>query len=152
MESASKGTETSDPSAAGSSPPSGDALRITALLAIAELRHPHLATLRRAASGPGYEIEPFPGLTFVDLAESVAYDPALALRVRVRILLDVLSGLAALHRAKQDGKDIGFVHGEVAPHNIAVGRDGIGRLVPLAASHWSDPPVPASESLGYVAP
>src|SRR5258706_4669616 len=130
MESASKGTETSDPNAGASSPPSGDAVRISALTTIAELRHPHLAALRPTPSGVGFEVEPSPGLTFVELAESVSDDAALGLRVRVRVLLDVLSGLAALHRAKQEGKNIGFVHGEVAPHNITVGRDGLRRLVP----------------------
>jgi len=74
------------------------------------------------------------------------------LRVQVRLLLDALSGLAALHQAKLNGKPLSFVHGEFAPHNILVGRDGIARLIPLVKSHWMDPPVPAPESLGYVAP
>ena len=48
----------------------------------------------------------------------------LPLRISLRILLDVLSGIAAIHHAKHEGKPIGFVHGEVAPANIIVGRDG----------------------------
>jgi serine/threonine-protein kinase len=116
------------------------------------MRHPHLATLQPAPTGNGFELEPSDGLSLEKLVEGPNGEGRLALRIRVRILLDVLSGLAALHRAKVDGKPIGFVHGEVAPHNIIVGRDGLGRLVPLVQSHWSTPPVPAEESLGYVAP
>src|SRR5258708_9664533 len=54
------------------------------------------------------------------------------LRISLRILLDVLSGIAAIHHAKRDGKPIGFVHGEVAPANIIVGCDGAARLLPLS--------------------
>jgi serine/threonine-protein kinase len=152
MESTSKREGPSDTEVEGSTPTSTHDVLFPALGAIAALHHPHLATLRRAASGTGFELVEEPGLSLEKLIEGPNGEGRLALRIRVRILLDVFSGLAALHRAKVDEKPIGFVHGEVAPHNILVGRDGVGKLVPLVESHWSTPPVPAEASLGYVAP
>jgi serine/threonine-protein kinase len=72
--------------------------------------------------------------------------------VAVRILLDALSGLAALHHVKVGGRPAGFVHGEVTPSNIIVGPDGIGRLVPLVPSHWDDTAPPSADATGYTAP
>jgi hypothetical protein len=136
----------------GGPPGESGVARFPALRAVSELHHPHLVAMRRASAGPGFEPEARGGLTLAQLGEGPNGVGVLTLRIRLRVLLDALSGLAALHRVKLDGEPIGFVHGEVAPHNITVGRDGIGRLVPLVESHWSSPPVPAPESLGYVAP
>jgi hypothetical protein len=47
----------------------------------------------------------------------------------VRLLLDVLSGLAALHEVVTDGR--AFVHGHVSPQHIYVDEHGTARLVPL---------------------
>src|SRR5437763_17217821 len=105
----------------GSSPTSAHDVRFPALRAISELRHRHLAPLQRAPAGPGFDLGETSGLSLAKLVEGPNGEGRLALRFRVRILLDVLSGLAALHRAKLDGAPIGFVHGEVAPHNIFVG-------------------------------
>lgn len=51
----------------------------------------------------------------------------------VRLRLDVLSGLSALHEDLEGG--VGFVHGEVSPRHIYVGPDGTARLVPLLSRH-----------------
>jgi len=161
MESSSKGGPPGVPGREGSSPPSpppGTSQRheqdvhFQALHAISELRHPHLVAMRRASAGAGFEPAAPDGLSLAQLDEDSNGVGVLTLPTRLRVLLDALSGLAALHHAKLHGRPIGFVHGEVAPHNITVGRDGIGRLVPLVESHWSTPPLPSPESLGYVAP
>jgi len=64
------------------------------------------------------------------------------------LLLDVLSGLSALHALVEDG--CGFVHGEVSPRYIYVGDNGRARLVPLVARHGSRPTLPTAS--GYAAP
>src|SRR5215471_11216454 len=124
MESSFKSGGANDVDAEGSSPASADDVRFPALRAVGELRHPHLTPLTRASTGQGFELEDADGISLSKLIEGPNGEGRLALRIRVRILLDVLSGLAALHRAKLDGKPIGFVHDEVASQNIVVGRDG----------------------------
>jgi serine/threonine-protein kinase len=76
-----------------------------------------------------------------------ALDPAsLPLAVRVRVLVDVLGALSALH-----GAGDGIVHGEVTPSNVIVGFDGSSRLartlrLPERAARDVD------TARGYVAP
>jgi serine/threonine-protein kinase len=76
----------------------------------------------------------------------------LSLRIALRILLDAMSGLSALHRARGAGKPLGFVHGEVTPESIVVGKDGVARLIPLVKAHWSPSPPAPIHATGYTAP
>ena len=47
----------------------------------------------------------------------------------LRIALDALSGLAAVHAATDaDGEPLGILHRDVSTHNLLVGRDGVTRL------------------------
>src|SRR4051812_49591695 len=66
----------------------------------------------------------------------------------VRLLLDVLSGLAALHEVVTDGQ--AFAHGQVSPQNIYIDEHGTARLVPLLNGH-SMPSVKLEEP-AYAAP
>src|SRR5689334_16286847 len=86
---------------------------------VADLRHPHLTAMKSVPDG--VEPERASGCSLAELQQAAE----LPLRISLRILLDVLSGIAAIHHAKLDGKPMGFVHGEVAPANIIVGRDGV---------------------------
>lgn len=53
----------------------------------------------------------------------------LSVPVVLRIMTDVLSGLAAAHNLRDErGKWLGLVHRDVSPHNIMVGKDGVARL------------------------
>jgi eukaryotic-like serine/threonine-protein kinase len=63
-------------------------------------------------------------------------------------LLDVLSGLRALHEAELDGGP--FVHGSITPQYILLGEPGSARLVPVTSAHLM-PNVPRKPT-GYVAP
>jgi len=119
---------------------------------IADLRHPHLIFMRRSAEGSGFEPELAGGMSLGELSRSDAGWFPLPLRVSLRILLDAMSGLAAVHQATQNGKTVDFVHGEVAPSNIYVGRDGIGRLVPVLPAHWNETAAPNPDVTGYIAP
>lgn len=66
----------------------------------------------------------------------------------VRLLLDVLSGLAALHEVVADGEP--FVHGGVSPQNIYIDEHGTARLVPLLNIHLRGSLKP--EENAYAAP
>lgn len=78
--------------------------------------------------------------------------PPLPLPVLVRIMLDVLAGLHALHQLR-DGLNVplGAIHGELCPANVVVGRDGVTRIVNVLRRR----PVhiaASSEAVGYAAP
>lgn len=133
-------------------PPSSSDDHRTPLQVIADLPHPHLIVMRRSVEGVGFEPELAGGMSLAELSRSEAGWFPLPLRVGLRILLDALSGLAAVHQATQNGKPVDFVHGEVAPSNIFVGRDGIGRLVPVLPAHWNDRTQPNPDVTGYIAP
>src|SRR4051812_30582372 len=94
--------------------------RLAGLRAIADLRHPHLVPVRRSGEVE-FDLETESATSLAELSR----DRPLPLRFQVRLLLDALSGLAALHQAKLNGKPLSFVHGELAPRNILVGRDGV---------------------------
>src|SRR5262249_39397962 len=102
--------------AASLAPHGAEEKRLARVRAIAELRHPHLIVMRELEEG-GYVAEIGSGLTLSELQE--ARGP-LPLRVSLRILLDAMSGLSALHRARVGPKSLDFVHGEVTPDNIVV--------------------------------
>lgn len=75
----------------------------------------------------------------------------LPLAVTLRILLDVLSGLEALHSVRLAvGAPAGLVHAEVIPSNVIVGTNGVTRLIHAyrIASSWSQVP----DATRYVAP
>jgi serine/threonine-protein kinase len=69
----------------------------------------------------------------------------------LRILLDLLAGLTALHETQTEA-GIGFVHGELSPAFVRVDQQGIARLVPLAPWHFSADSSPLPEHVGHVAP
>ncbi len=47
----------------------------------------------------------------------------------LRIALDALSGLHAVHTARDvSGRDLSMLHRDVSPQNVIVGRDGVARL------------------------
>jgi serine/threonine-protein kinase len=144
--------ETEGAAVSASDPPPSSQDHRTPLQVIADLRHPHLIVMRRNADGPGYEPELAGGMSLAELSRSEAGWFPLPLRVTLRILLDALSGLASVHQATQNGNAIDFVHGEVAPSNIIVGRDGLGRLVPVLPAHWNDRAQPNPDVTGYIAP
>jgi serine/threonine-protein kinase len=129
-------------------PQGAEEKRVAVVQAIAELRHPHLVAMRERGDG-GYEADLGASRS---LAELQAARGPLPLRAALRILLDALSGLSALHRARVGAKNLDFVHGEVTPDNVIVGPDGVARLVPLVEAHWSPTPRDTPRARGYTAP
>jgi eukaryotic-like serine/threonine-protein kinase len=132
-----------------SPPPSGaeKALLIRRTQAVARLRHPNLVRLLPLPGGAG--LQPILGSAhkLSDFTLPAGTFKRFDLEQVVRLLLDVLSGLSALHEVVTDGQ--AFVHGEVCPQNIYVDEHGTARLVPLMNAHLA-PSRP--EPNGYVAP
>ncbi len=140
------------------------ALMLRDARSLAKNWHPNLARVRHVdLGGPDrpeltLATEWLDGATLSDLfAQARLHRPSLRgpplpLPVLLRILLDVLTGLHALHHLP-DGMNavIGAIHGELCPANIVVATDGCARLVNALRPrpvHVSE----RSEALGYAAP
>jgi serine/threonine protein kinase len=60
-------------------------------------------------------------------------------KISVSILADTLYGLHAAHEAKSErGEPLAIVHRDVSPHNILVGRDGMGRVLDFGVAKAAD--------------
>jgi hypothetical protein len=116
------------------------------LRAIAALRSPHLALVRPARIGLGFESTGVSQKTLLEIEELLGGPGRLSLPYSLRLLLDVLTGLGVLHRT------LGFVHGEVQPEHVILGEDGVGRLMPVVRAHWVRGEARAPERLYYLAP
>jgi hypothetical protein len=118
-----------------------------------DLVHPNLASVRGlwAHEGEILVVSEFvEGETFADLTQgaSTAFD-GMPFAVRLRILIDILGGLSALHSFEVGGEPL--VYGNLAPDNVVVGRDGHTRL--LGVCNLTPGRVsPASPTLSYIAP
>ncbi len=72
-------------------------------------------------------------------------DSSLGHALIARIVLDVLTGLTAIHGLREDAySTLSAYHGELCPANVVVGRDGVARLIgvlrpkPVRANVWSE--------------
>jgi len=94
----------------------------------------------------------------VDLAQLLTVAAPLPARIAVRIGLDVLSALHAVHGAcSPSGHSLRLVHRNVSPQNILIGADGATRLTDFGVARWSsDDAITAVGAVkgatGYVAP
>jgi eukaryotic-like serine/threonine-protein kinase len=115
--------------------------------AVARLRHPNLVRMLPLPGGAG--LQPILGEAhkLSDFTLPAGTFKRFDLEQVVRLLLDVLAGLTALHEVVTDGQ--AFVHGEVCPQNVYVDEHGTARLVPLLNGHLA-PARP--EATGYAAP
>lgn len=116
--------------------------------AVARLRHPNLVRILPLPGGAG--LSPVLGNAhrLADFTLPRGTFKRFELEQVVRLLIDVLSGLTALHEVESDG--VPFVHGLVSPQHIYVDEHGTARLVPLLPAHFSANA--KVERTGYVAP
>lgn len=132
-----------------SHPPSGaeKARLLRHSQAVARLRHPNLVRMLPLPGGAG--LSPILGGAhkLSDFTLPAGTFKRFDLEQVIRLMLDVLSGLAALHEVVSEGYQ--FVHGEVCPENIYVDEHGTARLVPLMNGHSGGF---KPESRGYAAP
>jgi eukaryotic-like serine/threonine-protein kinase len=133
-----------------SSPPSGAAKArlLRRAQAVARLRHPNLVRMLPLPGGAGLAPVLNNAKRLADFTLPAGTFKRFDLEQVVRLLLDVLSGLAALHEIEVDGSS--FVHAEVSPSHIYVDEHGTARLVPLMNAHMMVGAKP--EATGYVAP
>src|SRR5215216_3604815 len=103
---------------------------IASLRAIAALKSPHLALVRPARIGLGFESAGANQKTLAEVESLLGGPGRLSLPHALRWLLDVMNGLGVLHRT------LSFVHGEVQPEHVVLGEDGVGRLIPVVRAHW----------------
>jgi serine/threonine-protein kinase len=92
------------------------------------LRHPNVATVRdvwREGSELCIAMEFVEGETLEELRRVGAGGKEFTIEVGVRVIVDVLAALSAIHTTGQGGT----VHGEVTATNVIVGFDGTTRLV-----------------------
>jgi hypothetical protein len=119
-----------------------------AQLALARV-HPALAPQRRTSAG--YSLDGALGEHWFLLKPGRGF-ASYGLARALRMLLDVLAGLTALHDTQAES-GAGFVHGEVAPAMIRVDAHGIARLLPIAPWHWQSAGVQIfPDNLGHLAP
>jgi eukaryotic-like serine/threonine-protein kinase len=111
--------------------------------AVARLRHPNLVRLLPLPGGAGLSPVLGDARRLADFTLPAGTFKRFDLEQVVRLLLDVLSGLAALHEVVTDGR--AFVHGQVSPQHIYIDEHGTARLVPLLNGA-------KLEDAGYTAP
>jgi len=116
---------------AGQAGPERAAL-LASLRAISLLKNPNvlrLRELREDGSDIVLQSELIEGATLADL-RAARPEPPLELAAQLKVLLDVLSGLNAIHNLRDPkGTALGALHGDLAPTNIVVGLDGVARLI-----------------------
>jgi serine/threonine-protein kinase len=98
----------------------------------ARLRHPNVVAIRDVevdAEGVQIVTDYVDGASLAELADPAAGWTRAEPAVAIRIALDACEGLRALHELRDDdGRALGFVHGDVASRNVLVGFDGVARI------------------------
>jgi eukaryotic-like serine/threonine-protein kinase len=119
---------------------------------LTDLAHPNLAGIRAVLVTGGAVLvasDFVEGETYADLTKSKDAEARLPFRARLRVMLDILAGLDALHGFVHGARK--RVHGELAPDNVIVGVDGRARLVRVC-NLFPERVSPASPTLGFIAP
>jgi hypothetical protein len=119
---------------------------------ISTLANPHLARVRDVAVR-GDDLVVFGD--FIDGEKLTAFWRSgewLPLEIALRILLDVLTGVGALHALRDSNQQpMKLTHGEISPATILFGSDGVGRVLHAVARRAVDAR-PEAVSVAYLAP
>ena len=119
---------------------------------ISTLANPHLARVREVAVR-GDDLVVFGD--FIDGEKlSVFWRPGewLPLEIALRTLLDVLTGLGALHGLRDSNQQpMKLIHGEISPSTVLFGADGVARVLHAVARRAADATAEAA-STPYLAP
>lgn len=121
------------------------------LRALINLRHTNVGRLKEVVE-KDHEVTVVSHYTEGETLQALRAAGPIPLGVQLRILVDVLAGLAAIHGVKDSKlKPLGVVHGEVAPANIVIGTDGVPKIIQLCGVHAA-PGAHGADTLGYLAP
>ncbi len=119
---------------------------------ISTLANPHVARVREVAVR-GDDLVVFGD--FLDgekLARFWSPGEWLPLEMALRVLLDVLTGVGALHALRDSNQQpMKLTHGEISPATILFGSDGVARVLHAVARRAPDA-TPEAASLPYLAP
>ncbi len=123
------------------------------------LTHPNLVSVLDSGeykNQPYLVMEYVEGSSLVDLLDGTKGLPG---DVVVSVMIDVLRGLHFAHElADADGRPLCLVHGDVSPHNILLGVDGVARLADFGTARIKsdlpplEPVVQTVGKPGYQAP
>ncbi|MEO7109202.1 MAG: protein kinase [Polyangiaceae bacterium] len=131
---------------------------------LAQVRHPNICRIRDVIvtkTSISIASDYAEGETLAELLvlDAAAESKRIGLPEQLRILVDVLSGMSAIHLAPElvggsAKNDATPFHGAIHPRNIVVGADGSARLVRVvrAPQASSDASERAIEEPGYAAP
>lgn len=139
------------------SPRAFTALRREAVIS-ASVRHPHTIAVLDLVHEAGELFVVMEHVLGDDLAQLLTVVAPLPARVAVRIALDVLSALNAVHSAcSPSGHSLQLLHRDVSPQNILIGVDGAARLTDFGVARClSDDAITVVGAVkgatGYVAP
>jgi serine/threonine-protein kinase len=119
---------------------------------LATLEHPNVARIRDVVIR-GEDV--FVVGEFVDgvrWSELVAGPQKVSLEIALRVLVDMLSGLSAVHNLRDAKREpLKLVHGELTPGCVVVGLDGVARVVSTCRVR-SATARPGRDGSAYLAP
>jgi serine/threonine-protein kinase len=119
---------------------------------LATLEHPNVARIRDVVIR-GEEV--FVVGEFVDgvrWSELVGGPQKVSLEIALRVMVDVLSGLSAVHNLRDAKREpLKLVHGELTPDCVVVGLDGVARVVSTCRVR-SATARPGRDGSAYLAP
>ncbi|MBV9949362.1 MAG: hypothetical protein JOZ69_21140, partial [Myxococcales bacterium] len=124
---------------------------VAAARRISTLANPNLSRARELVVR-GEDLVAFWEFIDGEMLAGIWPSPEMPLEISVRLVLDVLSGVGALHGVR-DAKQqpMALSHGEVSPATVVLGVDGMARVLHAIARRVPGMP-PESASLGYLAP
>jgi hypothetical protein len=116
------------------------------------LEHPNVVRVRNVIIGADDVLvasEYVDGVSWNDLVQGEA---AVSLEIALRVLVDVLVGLSAVHNLRDAKREpLKLVHGALSPGCVIVGLDGIARVTGVARARIGDE-APDDSVSAYLAP
>lgn len=97
--------------------------------ALVALEHPKVVRVREAFESGEEAVFVSDYVDGEWLSTVVTHAPRPPVEALLRVCVDVLEGLAALHDLRDDrGQPLNFVHGGVSPESVLVAEDGVGEI------------------------
>jgi len=120
---------------------------------LAKLHHPRVVQVLDLGSADGHSYQALEYLDGLDLGTLLARGPV-SPELALRLGAAVAEALAYVHAVRgADGAPLRIVHGDVAPGNVVVTRDGEVKLIDFGVARWSArPEAPRGGTPGFIAP